>query len=152
MIAPDEEASALFDLALASEDAGRWSFDRARVRLLYGERLRRVRAVTLARVQLSAALDEFRRLGAASWADRAAAELRAAGLVTQEAGRYGHQLLTPQELEIARLATAGLSNKQIADRLFLSRRTVGSHLYRMFPKLGITSRAALGKVLPPDED
>lgn len=152
MIAPDEEAPALFDLALASEGAGRWSFDRARVHLLYGERLRRVRAVTLARVHLGAALDVFRRLGAVTWADRAIVELRAAGLAPPGTDRRGHHLLTPQQLEIARLAAAGLSNKQIAERLFLSSRTVGSHLYRMFPKLGITSRVALGGVLPREED
>ena len=63
---------------------------------------------------------------------------------------HGHQILTPQELEIARLAAAGLSNKQIGDRLFMSHRTVASHLYRIFPKLGITSRAALGRALPRD--
>ena len=52
-------------------------------------------------------------------------------------------VLTPQELEIARLAAAGLSNKQIAARLFMSHRTVGCHRYRIFPKLGITSRSQL---------
>lgn len=152
MTAADDEAPALFDLALASEDAGRWPFDRARVRLLFGERLRRVREVTRARGFLSDAFDEFRRLGAPTWADRAAMELRAAGLAPPGADRCGHQVLTPQELQIARLAAAGLSNKQIAGRLFMSHRTVASHLYRTFPKLGITSRAALGGVLPREEN
>ena len=64
MTAPDDEAQSLFDRALASEDAERWPFDRARVHLLYGERLRRMRAVSAARIHLGAALDEFRRLGA----------------------------------------------------------------------------------------
>jgi ATP/maltotriose-dependent transcriptional regulator MalT len=152
MTAPDEEAPGLFDLALASEEAERWPFERARVHLLFGERLRRMRAVTTARLHLSAALDEFRRLGARTWADRAAIELRAAGEVRQLADRCGYQTLTPQEFEIARLAAAGLSNKQIGDRLFMSHRTVASHLYRMFPKLGISSRAALGRALPHEED
>lgn len=67
-------------------------------------------------------------------------------------GRVG-EALTPQELEVAGLAAKGLSNPQIASRLFLSARTVSSHLYRVFPKLGITSRGelrdALGS-LPPE--
>ncbi|MEU1393108.1 helix-turn-helix transcriptional regulator [Nonomuraea sp. NPDC005730] len=60
--------------------------------------------------------------------------------------------LTPQQLQIAQLAAAGLTNKQIAARLFLSPRTVSTHLYQVFPKLGITSRAALRDALanPPD--
>jgi DNA-binding CsgD family transcriptional regulator len=150
MTAPDDEAPALFDLALASEDAGRWPFDRARVHLLCGERLRRGRAITIARVHLSAALDEFRRLGAPTWADRAATGLRATGQVRPRASSRAYQLLTAQELEIARLAATGLSNKEIAGRLFMSHRTVSNHLYRIFPKLGITYRAALSGVLPRD--
>lgn len=55
--------------------------------------------------------------------------------------------LTPQQREIALLAAAGLTNKQIGDRLFLSPRTVGTHLYQLFPKLGVTSRAALRDAL-----
>lgn len=153
MTAPDDEAPALFGQALGSAAAERWPFDRARVHLLFGERLRRMRTVTPARVHLGAALDEFRRLGAPTWADRAATALRATGQVRQRPGQDAYQSLTPQELEIARLAAAGLSNKQIGDRLFMSHRTVGSHLYRIFPKLGVTSRAALSSALSrPDED
>jgi DNA-binding CsgD family transcriptional regulator len=148
MTAPDEEAPALFDRALATGGAERWPFDRARVHLLYGDRLRRVRAVNAARVQLSAAVEEFRRLGAPTWADRAATALRATGQVRLGPNSHHYQQLTPQELEIARLAAAGLSNKQIGERMYMSHRTVGSHLYRIFPKLGITSRAALGSALP----
>jgi len=55
--------------------------------------------------------------------------------------------LTPQEREIAALAAEGLSNKQIAQRLYLSHKTVGNHLFRIFPKLGISSRAALRDAL-----
>ena len=55
--------------------------------------------------------------------------------------------MAAQESEIARLAAEGLSNREIAQRLYLSHRTVGSHLYRIFPKLGVTSRAQLGSVL-----
>ena len=77
---------------------------------------------------------------------RTATELRAAG---QGAPREDSDptTLTAQERTIALLAAAGLTNKQIAARLYLSHRTVGAHLYRVFPKLGITSRAALRDAL-----
>jgi len=147
MTAPDEQASALFERALAVEDFGRFPFDRARVHLLAGERHRRMRAVGQARYHLSAAHDGFRRLGALTWVQRAATGLRAVGLAQPGADAVDSQVLSAQELGIARLAAAGLSNKEIGDRLFMSHRTVASHLYRMFPRLGITSRAALGTVL-----
>jgi DNA-binding NarL/FixJ family response regulator len=57
--------------------------------------------------------------------------------------------LTPQELQIVRLAASGLSNKEIADQVYLSHRTVGAHLYRAFPKLGVTTRAQLADLLRP---
>jgi DNA-binding NarL/FixJ family response regulator len=62
----------------------------------------------------------------------------------------GPAQLTPQQREIATLAAAGLTNKQIAERLFLSPRTIGTHLYQIFPKLGVTSRAALRDALGDD--
>ncbi|HEY0935961.1 MAG TPA: LuxR C-terminal-related transcriptional regulator [Trebonia sp.] len=148
MTAADDETRVLFDQALALEKAERWPFDWARVHLLAGERLRRLRELATARVHLGTALDEFRRLGASTWADRAAASLRATGQAPQRASRSGLQVLTPQELEIAQLAASGLSNKEIAGRLFISHRTVASHMLRIFPKLEITSRSALGRALP----
>ena len=77
-----------------------------------------------------------------------AMELRATGQTRPRVAPHDREALTPQELEIALLAATGLSNKQIGNRLFLSHRTVGAHLYRVFPKLGITSRAALRDALP----
>jgi len=141
--APDDIASELFEKALAVPGADRFPFDFARVRLCFGERLRRTRSTTESRAQLTAALDVFERLDAKPWAARAAGELRATG----RALRRDRDSLTPQELEIAELAAAGLSNKQIGQRLFLSHRTVGAHLYQIFPKLGVTSRAALRDAL-----
>ncbi|MFF8594596.1 response regulator transcription factor [Streptomyces sp. NPDC015220] len=89
----------------------------------------------------------FRRLGARPWAARAAQELRAVGSsVPDTDDRRGTQL-TPREREIAELAASGLTNKQIAEKFFISHRTVGAHLYQIHPKLGITSRAALGNAL-----
>lgn len=147
LAASDDEAGELFEMALAIPGADRWPFDLARVQLAYGERLRRVKSNTRARAQLHAALEAFQRLGATPWMERAGNELRATGITTGRAAGAGAASLTPQQLEIAKLAAAGLSNKQIGQRLHLSPRTVGTHLYQVFPKLGVTSRAALRDAL-----
>ncbi|MFJ3672541.1 ATP-binding protein [Streptomyces sp. NPDC090106] len=144
---PGEAGLAVFERALALPGPERWPFDVARVRLFHGERLRRLRLTTEAREQLAQALEAFQRLGAKPWAARAAAELRASGQSAPNAARPGPVALTAQELQIATLAATGLTNKQIAERLFLSHRTIGTHLYQIYPKLGITSRAALRDAL-----
>jgi ATP/maltotriose-dependent transcriptional regulator MalT len=150
--APDRQAAGLFEAALADQGARLWPFDLARVHLLYGEWLRQAQDITRARQQLRTALATFEYLGATEWADRAAAELAAAGLAATGPTRRPAEArpiepLTAQELQVAELAAAGLSNKQIGARLYLSHRTVGAHLYRIFPKLGIASRAALRDAL-----
>jgi DNA-binding CsgD family transcriptional regulator len=153
MAAPDDASLALFQETLGLPGIGPWQFYLARVRLAYGERLRRARRTTEARVQLSEALAIFERLGARPWIDRATAELRATGQTKPRAGEDVLDRLTPQEFEIATLAASGLTNKQIAERMFLSHRTVGGHLHRAFPKLGIATRAALRDALdnlPPE--
>jgi DNA-binding CsgD family transcriptional regulator len=147
MAAPGEVAARLFEEALTVPGVESWPFDLARVRLAYGERLRRDRANAPARVQLAAALDAFERLGARPWMQRAGLELRALGVGASPAEDFGADSLTPQEREIALLAATGLTNKEIGQRLYLSHRTVGAHLYRVFPKLGISSRAALRDAL-----
>jgi DNA-binding NarL/FixJ family response regulator len=76
--------------------------------------------------------------------------VRATGRVRTRADQSDAAVLTPQEMQIATLAATGLSNKQIAERLYLSPRTVSGHLYRVFPKLDITSRAALRDALERD--
>ncbi|SFW49889.1 LuxR family transcriptional regulator [Amycolatopsis australiensis] len=119
-------------------------FERARGRLRDGQRLRRERRLTAAKVELRAALETFESLGAAEWAATAGRELRAAGSPASATGR-----LTAQERQVAELAAAGLSNREIGARLFLSPRTVGYHLYKVFPKLGIASRAQLRDVALP---
>ncbi len=151
--APDHEAVALFERALAVPGADRWPFDRARIQLTFGERLRRMKATTDARAHLTAALDTFQRLGAVPWAARAGNELRATGLTIGRLADTGPASLTPQQQEIAQLAAAGLTNKQIGERLYLSPRTVATHLHQLFPKLGVTTRAALRDALaglPPE--
>ncbi|MGW7346497.1 response regulator transcription factor [Streptomyces sp. NPDC054854] len=102
-----------------------------------------------ARHVLSEAHHTFRTLRAGPWAERCAQELRAAAHPVETAAG-GQGLLTGQEVRIARLAATGLTNKEIGQRLQLSPRTVGTHLYKIFPKLGITSRAALAKALDAD--
>jgi len=154
MAASDHDHPDLFERALRIPDADRWPFDLARIRLAYGERLRRTNAPAAARDHLSAALDTFEQLGAQPWTLRASNELRASGAHRDRHGPQAAHSLTPQQRQIAALAAAGLTNKQIGERLFLSSRTVGYHLYQIFPKLGVTSRAALRDALadlPPDE-
>ena len=124
----------------------RWPFDLARIQLIYGSHLRRIKRTTDARRQLAAAAETFHRLGATPWAVRADRELRATG-ITVSTANSGLASLTPQQRQIALLAAAGHTNKEIAARLFLSPRTVSTHLYQVFPKLGITSRAALRDAL-----
>ena len=147
LIAGDREAIALFEAGLAVPGASSWPFDQARVQLLLGERLRRSREPARSRSPLIEALETFRRLGAEPWAARVAKELRATGGSRARAAHAVPDGLTPQELEIAQLAASGLSNKEIGQRLYLSHRTVGAHLYRIFPKLEITSRASLRDAL-----
>ncbi|WP_305783688.1 LuxR C-terminal-related transcriptional regulator [Symbioplanes lichenis] len=147
LVAPRARAARSYESALALPGVNRLPYDRARIQLAYGEHLRRVRATNEARRHLRTALTAFQDLGAQPWAARAKAELRAAGDRDTAAEPDDPAALTPQELAIIRLAADGLTNKQIGQRLFLSPRTVGNHLYRAYPKLGITSRASLRDAL-----
>ncbi|MFE3261897.1 ATP-binding protein [Nocardia sp. NPDC059091] len=134
---------------LASPDIDRWQFDSSRVRLVLGERLRRASEVTRARPHLIAARDGFAAMSAEPWLERARNELRATGYRqgTSTAASAVLAILTDQEALIARLAARGLTNKQIGEQLYLSHRTVGAHLYRIYPKLGVSSRAGLADAL-----
>jgi DNA-binding CsgD family transcriptional regulator len=147
------DAEAYFTQALAQHDPHGRAWESARTALLYGEWLRRARRRSEARGHLKAALDTFERLGARPWADRARSELGASGAsvtVDQEPGRSVAEEagLTPQESQIVRLAARGLSNRDIAAQLFLSPRTVGYHLYKAYPKLGVVSRGELAPLFP----
>ncbi|MFD0580133.1 AAA family ATPase [Dactylosporangium darangshiense] len=155
LAADDHEAGRLFETALSLPEADRWPFEHARIHLAYGQWLRRTRDTTRARLHLRAAIDTLDRLGARPWAVRAHNELRATGIATTARPDTRTAALTAQERQIATLAATGLTNKQIGQQLFLSHRTVGAHLHRIFPKLGITSRAALRDALEtvtPDEN
>ena len=141
-----DQAEKFFQDALGT-DLQSWPFRRGRSLQAYGEWLRRQRRIMDARAPLRTARDIFDALGASPWSDRARRELRAAGEVSRPRAERMLDALTPQELQIAELAVRGLSNKEIGARLYLSHRTVGYHLYRIFPKLGVTSRAGLRAAL-----
>jgi DNA-binding CsgD family transcriptional regulator len=126
--------------ALEAHDELRMPFELARDRLLLGGLLRRRRRRSDAAAMLEAAGETFRRLGATVWAGRAAGELDRLGLRAGEAGA-----LTPSEERIARLAGDGLTNKAIADGLRISPKTVEASLSRAYAKLGIRTRAELGR-------
>jgi len=115
----------------------------ARLNLAYGSWLRRQRRVSDSRRPLEAAQAAFDALGAPAWSTRALQELAATGRRAQRHEPDAWSKLSAQELQVAQLAARGLTNREIGERLFLSHRTVGSHLYRVFPKLGVRSRSQL---------
>jgi DNA-binding NarL/FixJ family response regulator len=118
-----------------------------RVQLAHGDWLRRQRRSTEARGRLRAAVDTFDALGQTRLAERARRELRAAGENVGARAREAWWDLTPQELQIAQMAADGLSNREIGERLYLSHRTISTHLYKLFPKLGVSSRTQLASAL-----
>jgi DNA-binding NarL/FixJ family response regulator len=146
LVMDSDETDARLERTLSDPASERWLFEGSRIRLAFAERLRRRRDHAAARTHLLAARTGFAAMGAEPWLARATAELRATGYRACATGP-ATGVLTGQELEIAGLAAGGLTNKQIAERLFLSHRTVGAHLYRIFPKLGISSRAGLRDAL-----
>jgi DNA-binding CsgD family transcriptional regulator len=135
-----------FDEALGT-DLSHWPVQRARLLLAYGQWLRRQRRVAESRTPLRNARDAFDAMDCAAWGDQARRELRASGESSRRRDLAPRDQLTAQELQIAQLAAQGLSNRDIAQRLYLSHRTIGTHLYRVFPKLGITSRGELSSAL-----
>jgi DNA-binding CsgD family transcriptional regulator len=146
MVAANEEAERYFLEGLGPA-AKNWPFLRGRILLAYGVWVRRQRRSADARAPLRQARDIFDALGASSWSDRAREELRAAGEASLRRTAQVWENLTPQELHIAQLAAQGHSNKVIGARLYLSHRTVGYHLQRVFSKIGITSRSGLSSIL-----
>ncbi|MFJ8951259.1 AAA family ATPase [Streptomyces sp. NPDC102381] len=144
LLADPEEAERHFRAALADPALERRPFEHAQTLLDHAEWLRRRRRITEARPLLTTALETFQRLGARPWVERAQAESRAAGLdVAASTTPDALAELSPQQRQIIGLAARGLTNREIGEKLFLSPRTVGSHLYRSFPKLGVTARSQL---------
>ena len=138
----DDEAFDYFAKGLAAAVQQDNRFAAGRVELAWGERLRRARRRAEARGHLEQAVELLRAVGAAVPAERATQELRAAGGVVGDAAG-SHQLLTPHELQVARLVVGGASNRDLAAKLFISPRTVEAHLTAIFRKLGVRNRREL---------
>ena len=119
----------------------------ARAHLVYGEWLRRERRRREAREQLGTALEMFTSIGMEAFAARAERELLATGESVRRRSVETRDDLTPQEAQIARLASEGLSNPEIGARLFISQTTVAYHLRNAFSKLNVGSRYQLGRAL-----
>ncbi|WP_460781716.1 helix-turn-helix transcriptional regulator [Microbacterium shaanxiense] len=151
LLAEEGDPAAEMHLAAAVADRtlAAWPVEWAQAHLQLGEWLRRERRIAEARRPLREAVDTFRALGAHPWTERALAESRAAGVSSPSRSSDVLSALSPQQQEIVRLAADGLTNREIGERLFLSPRTVGSHLYRSFPKLGVSSRSRLRDLLGP---
>jgi DNA-binding CsgD family transcriptional regulator len=146
VLAPDDTAEERYAAALAALPAD-WTLSRARLHLHHGRWLRRQRRNVDARHPLRLARAEFDRVGAQPWAEMAREQLRATGESNGRRHANTGEQLSAQEMQIAVLASQGLSNREIGQRLFISHRTVGAHLYRIYPRLGITGRGKLAAAL-----
>ena len=146
LAADDDDAEKHFTAALET-DLTQWPLARARLLLSYGSWLRRRHQPVQAREPLRASRRLFDDLGIPGWGARARSELRATGEASAASKQPTWSTLTPQEWQIAQMAARGLTNQQIGEQLFISRRTVGSHLYHLFPKLRVTARSQLATAL-----
>jgi DNA-binding CsgD family transcriptional regulator len=140
-----------FEIAAAPAEALS-PFEHARTELLYGEWLRRKRKRREARPYLRRAADLFRQAGALPWEERAESELRATGETARQRDPSTLDQLTPQELQIAGLVAAGMTNRQVAAQLYLSPRTIDYHLRKVFSKLGVASRTELVQMGVPEPE
>jgi DNA-binding CsgD family transcriptional regulator len=138
----------LLEEAIAIHEGMPMPFERARTELCYGERLRRARDRTGARTRLRTALAIFENLGAAPWAARARAELEASGETL--ARQNPVTTLTPQERRVASIVASGATNREAADVLFLSPKTIEFHLATIYRKFGVRSRTELANTLNVD--
>jgi DNA-binding CsgD family transcriptional regulator len=153
LAADTEQSQALFAKSLAAlQRVGGIPFEEARTLLCSGEALRRDRRAVAARDPLNNALALFESLGARPWAARARAELAASGVKDHRVLPGATTVkkleeLSPQELQVARVAGRGQNNFEVAAALFISRKTVEAHLTRVYRKLGIRSRTELARIL-----
>ncbi len=126
--------------AMAEHQRVAMPFDRARTLLLFGQLERRLRKKESASANLAAALEIFEQHNVPLWADRTRSELARANV-----GPHGSRQLTPSEQRVAELAASGMKNRDVANALFISPKTVEANLARIYRKLGIRSRAELGR-------
>lgn len=148
LLAPDTDAEPLYDGAISLLSQTSLRIELARARLLYGQWLRRQKRRKDAQAQLFIAFEIFDSMGARAFGERARNELHAAGYHEVEMSR-GRAVsgLTSQEAQVARLASAGATNSEIATQMFLTTSTVEYHLSKIFKKLAITSRRQLSQAL-----
>lgn len=147
LLAPADEFDRCFAEAFARHTEEGDPFERARTTLTYGERLRRERRRREAVRQLEQALDIFDRLGAVHWSERAREELRSCGERVEAPNPSGLADLTPQELQVALVVARGATNREAATELFLSEKTIETHLSRIYRKLAVRSRTELANVV-----
>jgi DNA-binding CsgD family transcriptional regulator len=146
LAASANSAESLFLEAVRYQTEHTQPYERARTALAYGEFLRRAQRRMEARVQLRDALATFEGLNTPLWAERARAELEATGIIARKRDPSTLDMLTPQELRIAKLVAGGTSNRDVASQLFLSPKTVEYHLRKVFVKLGVSSRVELASL------
>lgn len=147
LLATEDGADDFYLRALALHDETGGDFERARTELLYGRWLRRRRRLREARPRLGAALVGFERCGAGAWVEQTRGELRANGAAPGRAAVGGLSLLTPQQLRIARHVAEGATNREVAQRLAVSTRTIDYHLRNVFAALGVRSRIELARMV-----
>ncbi|MFG2821134.1 AAA family ATPase [Kitasatospora sp. NPDC048365] len=147
LVEPGADPEHHFRLALVNPAGERWPLERAQARFGYAIWLRRARRPSEARQQLVAALDTAEALGCRPLATAIRQELRASGVPDSAHPGPALHRLTAQQQQIVRMAAQGLSNREIGEQLFLSPRTVGTHLYNVYPKLGVSSRHQLRDLL-----
>ena len=150
LVTGGEEAEEHYCAALAAHEMSGEPFEQARTHMLLGEHLRRSRRRSEARAHLQSAIHTFDGLGAAPWSARAGQELRAAGGQPGGAAREtagNTTALTPQERAVALAVSSGMSNREVAEALFLSTRTVEYHLGNIYRKLEVHGRGALARAL-----
>jgi DNA-binding CsgD family transcriptional regulator len=147
LLATEEEFEEEFRRALELHRRTPTPFERARTELCLGERLRRTRQRADAREPLRSALETFERLGADPWTERARAELAASGETARRRDPYAAEQLTAQELQVALVVAQGATNKEAGASLFLSPKTIESHLGRVYRKLNVRSRTELAHLL-----
>ncbi|MDQ6691223.1 MAG: helix-turn-helix transcriptional regulator, partial [Candidatus Dormibacteraeota bacterium] len=147
MMASPENLESIFEAALALAETAPDPFELARTRLAYGEGLRRSRRRVEARTQLRSALAIFESLGAKPWSRRAERELAATGERPQRrTGTASGRDLTPQEMRVCLAVASGDTNREVASQLFLSLKTVETHLTNAYGKLGLRSRTELARL------
>jgi len=147
LLSDGPDAEPLYRQAVERLSSSRGVVHLARARLLYGEWLRREGRRVDAREQLRSAHETFSRIGASAFAERARRELLATGETARRRIDETREALTPQEVQIAGLASAGRTNPEIGAELFISPRTVQYHLHKVFAKLDISSRKELPRAL-----